>query len=108
MLVPRREPITDAIIHFGGNSQGTWLWHLLCPLDLDVRRTAKLPSEVPKLSNIRPARDWAPSTTQLIYSPWAKFCGRGNEPGGKEEIGFLERTKPKPVVGPWIIAETSF
>jgi invasion protein IalB len=21
---------------------------------------------------------------QLIYSPWAKFCGRGNEPGGKE------------------------
>jgi invasion protein IalB len=30
------------------------------------------------------ARDWAPSTTQLIYSPWAKFCGRGNQPGGKE------------------------
>jgi invasion protein IalB len=29
-------------------------------------------------------RDWAPSITQLIYSPWAKFCGRGNEPGAKE------------------------
>jgi invasion protein IalB len=29
-------------------------------------------------------RDWVPSSTQLIYSPWAKFCGRGNEPGAKE------------------------
>jgi len=31
----------------------------------------------------------APSITveippQLIYSPWAKFCGKGNEPGAKE------------------------
>jgi invasion protein IalB len=29
------------------------------------------------------ARDWAPMP-QFIYSPWAKFCGKGNEPGAKE------------------------
>jgi invasion protein IalB len=33
-----------------------------------------------------PAAAQSPSLEmpQLIYSPWAKFCGRGNEPGGKE------------------------
>jgi len=34
------------------------------------------------------AADRWPSTTaemrQLIYSPWAKFCGRGSGPGAKE------------------------
>lgn len=26
----------------------------------------------------------APEMPQLIYSPWAKFCGKGNDPGAKE------------------------
>jgi len=26
----------------------------------------------------------APETPQLIYSPWAKFCGKGKDPGAKE------------------------
>jgi invasion protein IalB len=26
----------------------------------------------------------APEMPQLVYSPWAKFCGKGNEPGAKE------------------------
>src|SRR5262249_30864630 len=26
----------------------------------------------------------APDLPQLIYSPWAKFCGKGNDPGAKE------------------------
>jgi invasion protein IalB len=26
----------------------------------------------------------APETQQLIYSPWAKFCGKGKDPGAKE------------------------
>jgi invasion protein IalB len=51
-------------------------------------------------------RDWAPSTTQLIYSPWAKFCGRGNEPGGKEVCftGIDARTEAgQPVVAATLI-----
>jgi invasion protein IalB len=32
-----------------------------------------------------PAQQAAPSEMpQLIYSPWAKFCGKGNDPGAKE------------------------
>jgi invasion protein IalB len=26
----------------------------------------------------------APEMPQLVYSPWAKFCGKGNDPGAKE------------------------
>jgi invasion protein IalB len=26
----------------------------------------------------------APETPQLIYSPWAKFCGKGEDPGAKQ------------------------
>jgi invasion protein IalB len=26
----------------------------------------------------------APETPQLVYSPWAKFCGKGNDAGAKE------------------------
>jgi invasion protein IalB len=53
------------------------------------------------------ARDWAPSTMpQLIYSPWAKFCGRGNEPGAKEVCftGMDARTEAgQPVVAASLI-----
>jgi invasion protein IalB len=31
-----------------------------------------------------PTQEAAPEMPQLIYSPWAKFCGKGNEPGAKE------------------------
>jgi invasion protein IalB len=31
-----------------------------------------------------PAQAGAPEMPQLIYSPWAKFCGKGNDPGAKE------------------------
>src|SRR5215470_14549886 len=31
-----------------------------------------------------PAQAAAPEIPQLIYSPWAKFCGKGNNPGDKE------------------------
>jgi invasion protein IalB len=39
------------------------------------------------------ARGRAPSTTaevpQLVYSPWAKYCGKGNQPAAKEvEVCF--------------------
>src|SRR5260370_27894384 len=32
----------------------------------------------------------APEIPRLIYSPWAKFCGKGNGPGAKE-VCFTER-----------------
>jgi invasion protein IalB len=31
-----------------------------------------------------PTQGAAPEMPQLIYSPWAKFCGKGNDPGAKE------------------------
>jgi invasion protein IalB len=31
-----------------------------------------------------PTQGAAPEMLQLIYSPWAKFCGKGNDPGAKE------------------------
>jgi invasion protein IalB len=31
-----------------------------------------------------PTQGAAPGMPQLIYSPWAKFCGKGNDPGAKE------------------------
>lgn len=53
------------------------------------------------------ARDWAPSTMpQLIYSPWAKFCGKRNEPGAKEVCftGMDARTEAgQPVVAASLI-----
>jgi invasion protein IalB len=30
------------------------------------------------------AQATAPEMPQLVYSPWAKFCGKGNDPGAKE------------------------
>jgi hypothetical protein len=31
-----------------------------------------------------PTQGAAPEMRQLIYSPWAKFCGKGKDPGAKE------------------------
>ena len=31
-----------------------------------------------------PTQGAAPEVPQLIYSPWAKFCGKGNDPGARE------------------------
>src|SRR5262249_56722620 len=43
-----------------------------------------------------PAQAAAPEIPQLIYSPWAKFCGKGNNPGDKEVCftGKDARTEP--------------
>src|SRR5215470_13889324 len=30
------------------------------------------------------AQGATPEMPQLVYSPWAKFCGKGNDPGAKE------------------------
>jgi invasion protein IalB len=41
----------------------------------------KPPATPPGQAQAQPA---APEPPQLIYSPWAKFCGKGNDPGAKE------------------------
>jgi len=38
----------------------------------------------PAAGQAQAAAPAAPEMPQLIYSPWAKFCGKGNDPGAKE------------------------
>ena len=48
----------------------------------------------------------APETPQLIYSPWAKFCGKGKDPGAKDVCftGKAARTEAgQPVVAAALI-----
>jgi invasion protein IalB len=44
----------------------------------------KPPAAAPGATTAQAAAPAQPETPQLIYSPWAKFCGKGNEPGAKE------------------------
>ncbi len=44
---------------------------------------AKPPAGAPA-AQAQAAAPAAPEMPQLIYSPWAKFCGKGNDPGAKE------------------------
>jgi invasion protein IalB len=41
----------------------------------------KPPATPPGQAQAQPA---APEMPQLVYSPWAKFCGKGNDPSAKE------------------------
>jgi invasion protein IalB len=41
----------------------------------------KPPATAPAAPGAAPA---TPEMPQLVYSPWAKFCGKGNEPNAKE------------------------
>jgi len=57
----------------------------------------KPPAAAPAPQAAAPAA--APEMPQLIYSPWAKFCGKGNDPGAKETCftgkdGRLESGQP--------------
>jgi invasion protein IalB len=44
----------------------------------------KPPAASPGATQAQAAAPAQPEMPQLIYSPWAKFCGKGNEPGAKE------------------------
>jgi invasion protein IalB len=44
----------------------------------------KPPTAAPGAAQAQAAAPAQPEMPQLIYSPWAKFCGKGNEPGAKE------------------------
>jgi invasion protein IalB len=44
----------------------------------------KPPAATPAPAGAPGAAPAAPEMPQLVYSPWAKFCGKGNEPGAKE------------------------
>jgi invasion protein IalB len=41
-------------------------------------------STAPKPAAPGQAQAAAPEMPQLVYSPWAKFCGKGNDPGARE------------------------
>jgi invasion protein IalB len=45
--------------------------------------TAQKPPAAP-VPGAQAAPPGAPEMPQLIYSPWAKFCGKGNDPNAKE------------------------
>jgi invasion protein IalB len=54
-----------------------------------ARPTAQKPAAPAKTPAAAPAAapgaaPAAPEMPQLVYSPWAKFCGKGNEPNAKE------------------------
>ena len=46
--------------------------------------TAQKPPAAPAPGAQAAAPGAPPEMPQLIYSPWAKFCGKGNDPGAKE------------------------
>src|SRR5579883_2657065 len=50
-----------------------------------ARPAAQKPAAAsPGATQAQAAAPAQPEMPQLIYSPWAKFCGKGNEPGAKE------------------------
>src|SRR5437899_2562320 len=49
-----------------------------------AQRPAAPAAQKPPAAAPGPAQAAAPEIPPLIYSPWAKFCGKGNNPGDKE------------------------